>query len=147
VSRFIPVTSDDVKAYREKLLADLEPQNFMEDTAVIAGAVGFWLQKLADGNRAVAQARLEREKAAASIRDYAVSLLQNRGVKVTEDAIQGVTLQDSAYLKAAMGVINAEHARDSAQAVADAVQARLEMLVNRGAHIRREIKADTSTFN
>lgn len=141
-----PVTPEEIAAYREQCL-NINRTDLMEEMAGIPAAVGFWGERFAVCLQGHALAKLRLERKIAELRERAIVHLQSLGAKVTEDAITSQIVKFGEYAAAVEHVSTLEYAKSSARAMVDAAQAKWEMLVNMGAQMRTEIRADSRSLS
>lgn len=129
----------------EQFLKDsvtIEPTLLQEEYVRIPSDIAYWNERYSAVLRAHLQAKLSLDQVYAGLQVTVREKLAAEGAKVTEATVSAGIELDPAYQQARLAVLEAEVEAARIKGVSFAVNAKREMIVSLGAHLRIELQHD-----
>lgn len=131
----------EVEDYLAKSV-QVEPMALQEEYTQVGSDLAYWGRKHADALKAYKLAYITRKRTEARVYMEARAAARESGEKITDPGLEAkVALSEEAF-QARLAEATAEAEEVNLKSVFTAVQAKKEMLISMGAHIRKEMDGD-----
>lgn len=124
---------------QEEVVA-VDTENLNQEYVLLASELTYWARLSAQRNKEAKIAKHVTKTTAASLLIHHRALAA--GTKTTVGEIEAAVETDADYIEAVRAQIEAEFRREEAQAIADGIAAKKEMIISYGADLRKEVGAD-----
>lgn len=121
--------------------AGIDPTNLQREFADLPGAMAYWVQQYANAAQQYLTMKAAFEVCEARLATTARVTFEVQGKKATEATITEAVRTTDEWLKARTALIQAEGDKIRIHGIVSTVEAKREMLVSLGAHIRMEMNA------